>query len=84
MCWMSPSQGTHELFRRDVRLPQYASQRANLDFGVHGNDAALGFPPHDDVTATLPDLRETEALECANHFRPGHTGQLRQARAQGW
>jgi hypothetical protein len=52
-----------ELFCRDARLFQYATQRSGCKFNMQGNNASGSLLRSDalqnNVAATLPNLRET-------------------------
>jgi len=60
----------HEIIWIDVGLAQGASQRSYGQLIVEWNDAPYGpfrqVFPEDHVTASLPDLRKPQSLECAN------------------
>jgi len=47
-------------------LAQHTGERADLELTVHWYYAALGFATHDDVAATLADLRKPKTLKRAD------------------
>ena len=56
------SECLHEFFGGYFCLPQDASKRADLDFLMHGNYAALAVASQNDVTATLTNPYKSESL----------------------
>jgi catechol 2,3-dioxygenase-like lactoylglutathione lyase family enzyme len=69
-------QRCQEFFRRHLGLPQDASERAHLDFFVHGNHATLGLALHDDVAAALTNFGKTQTLATALYFGSEMGGSL--------
>jgi hypothetical protein len=57
-----------EFFRCDASLPQHASQRADLEFRMSGDDASAVLTAHEDVAPGLPDLGEPESLQSTDCF----------------
>jgi hypothetical protein len=52
-------------------LTENTCERADLNLGMDGNDAALAPTAHDNVTTTLANFLETETLKSLHDFRPG-------------
>ena len=69
----------HEFFRRDLSLPEQASQRANLYLGMHRYNAALGAALHDQMAAILSDPLKTQLLQSAPNLCTRNMRQLRHA-----
>ena len=73
-------QSLRKFFDGHFCLPQNARQRADLDFSMHGNDAALAAAPQNDMTPALTNPHETESLKRANNFCARNTRKFRHAR----
>ena len=73
-------QSLRKFFGGHLCLPQNARQRADLDFSMHGNDAALAAAPQNDMTPALTKPHETESLKRAHDFRARDTRKFRHAR----
>ncbi len=71
----------HELFHGDLSLTQQASKRAELEFGVHWDDAALATAPSYNVATGLPDALKAQFLKRLERLSTRYTGQLRHALA---
>ena len=70
-----------KVFRRNSGLSKYPGQGAHLHFFVIRDDATDNAPPQDDMTATLPDLHESQSLKCADDSGTGHMRKLRHGTA---
>ena len=57
-----PSECLNECFGGYFCLPQDASKRADLDFRMHGNYAALAAASQNDVTSALTNPYKSESL----------------------
>jgi hypothetical protein len=64
------SQSVDERVRRNIRLAQNASQRADLDLAMHRHYTAFWSAPHDHVASGLTDFRETKTLKSFDNYRP--------------
>ena len=57
-----------EFFRRHFGLTKRTSQCADFDLAMHRDNAAFGFPLHDDVTAALAHFLKTKPLQRTLDF----------------
>ena len=77
MDWAASSQRVNELVGRNVGLAQDAGKSADFDLIMHRHYAAFGSTPHDDVTAGLANLYETEMFKSVCDCHTRGTRQLR-------
>ena len=77
--WAPLTQRVHELFRRNLCLPQDTRKRSNFDLAMHWHYTAFGSTAHDDVATRLANPYETEMFKGFDNCGPGGTRQLRHA-----
>ena len=62
---------------RDICLAQEAGESADLELGVHGDDAPLRAATGYNVTPCLANLLEPQPLQCLQRLGAGDSRELR-------